>query len=80
MIKYNYIEKYKQLNREYRTIGKINKLSNNVLRDTKTYYNFRKENIEITNHAIERYHERANYYDEVNKRNIKHYNKITIVV
>lgn len=55
-IKYNTDGTYARLAREYRTIGRINKTSENVERDIKTYYQFRKDNIEMTDHAIYDYH------------------------
>lgn len=54
--KYNDIGKYSQLKREYATIGKINKLSENVERDKTTYYKFRNDKIEMSQHAIYDYH------------------------
>ena len=57
-LRYNNSKKYEQLKREYRTIGKINKQSENVERDIKTYYDFRKENIETTYHFIYDYYKR----------------------
>lgn len=57
-LRYNNSKKYEQLKREYRTIGKINKQSENVERDIKTYYDFRKEDIETTYHFIYDYYKR----------------------
>ena len=55
-IKYNADGSYDRLVREYRTIGRINKTSQNVERDIKTYYQFRNDSIEMTDHAIYDYH------------------------
>lgn len=73
-IKYNNdTSDYKRLNREYKTIGKINKKSDNIERDISTYYEFRKENLEVTEHFIYDYHNRM--YD--GKGNMKYdFNKI----
>ena len=56
--KYNNKEKYAQLKREYATIGKIDRLSSDVERDKNTYYKFRNDNIEMSQHAIYDYHSR----------------------
>ena len=55
-MKYNTDGSYARLSREYRTIGRINKTSQNVERDIKTYYQFRNDSIEMTDHAIYDYH------------------------
>jgi len=72
-MKYNNISSYKQLNREYRTIGKINKTSSDVNRDVDMYYQFRKDNIEMTDHSLQHYFDRM--YDKKNNLNYD-YNKI----
>jgi len=51
-LKYININTYQQLNREYRTIGRINKESSEPIRDINMYYQFRKDKIEMTDHAI----------------------------
>lgn len=76
-IKYNNIDVYKQLNREYRTIGKINKTSNYIERDVATYYQFRNDKIEMTNHSIYDYHKRMYKNDGMQNYD---YNKIVEVI
>ncbi|MGB4984665.1 MAG: minor capsid protein [Erysipelotrichaceae bacterium] len=52
------INQLEVLKREYKTINLINHKSDYIDRDIDTYYNFRNNNFEVTNHFIERYFER----------------------
>lgn len=61
--KYNKDDAYKRLAREYRTIGRIDKRSATPERDKQTYYKFRKDDVEITDHGIYDYHSRMHKKD-----------------
>lgn len=77
-IKYNKDKSlYKQLNREYKTIKQINKTSDNVSRDVNTYYQFRNDNIEMTDHSIFDYHKRM--FDKNGNQNYN-YNEILKII
>ncbi len=76
-MKYNNTNTYKQLNREYRTVGRINKKSSEPIRDINMYYQSRKDKIEMTDHAIEHYFDRM--YDKKGNENYN-YNKIVEII
>ena len=79
-IKYNNGGTYDRLAREYRTIGRINKYAESpeiAKRDISTYYRFRQDDIEMTNHGIYDYHLREFKGDGT--RNYD-YNKIVEII
>lgn len=74
--KYNGDGSYGLLSREYKTIGRINKYAESpeiAKRDIETYYRFRKDGVEMTNHGIYDYHLRE--YKKDGTR-VYDYNKI----
>lgn len=54
--KYNNDGSYARLAREYKTVGRVRKTSATPERDIQTYYQFRKDDIEMTDHGIYDYH------------------------
>lgn len=79
-IKYNGDGTYERLAREYRTIGRINKYADTpdiAKRDISTYYQFRRDNIEMTNHGIFDYHLRMYKNDGTPNYD---YNKIVEII
>lgn len=73
-LKYNDINRYETLKREFKTINNIKKINKYPDRDIKNYYKFKKDGIEMTNHSIETYSERM-----FNKKNKPNYNYNDIV-
>ena len=79
-IKYNNDGAYDRLAREYKTIGRINKYAESpeiAKRDISTYYRFRQDDIEMTDHSIFDYHLREFKGDGT--RNYD-YNKIVEII